>query len=367
MTPQSGQLDRRLVHGLRAAPRRRPAVLRSRLQRTRCTTNPLGVKGCGEAGAIAAFPAIANAIADALAPLGVSGFRRPRHPGRTSGGLWPERAKIRHGLQFRPFRDEHRRLRRGLGRQGTSGPAATRGRRRQDTCPCVAPLAPARRRCRRRPACSARSTVSPPCCAARRATSAIPLDMADVPDFNRRVYEVARTVPPGATITYGEIAARLGDPQDARAVGEAMGRNPFAIVVPCHRVVAANGKMGGFSAYGGVATKQRMLIIEGAPEAAAADAVRQHDLGRGFISPYPEPDCAFVRGSGLEPRITGRRAAINCGPRISEVALEADIRRHDKSDANDPKRTFNKVGPTPIDRQPSGWKTGVSNDERGRQ
>ena len=94
--------------------------------------------------------------------------------------------------------------------------------------------------------------------------SAIPLDMKDVPDFNRRVYEVARSVPPGATITYGEIATRLGDPQDARAVGEAMGRNPFAIVVPCHRVVAANGKMGGFSANGGVATKQRMLIIEGA-------------------------------------------------------------------------------------------------------
>jgi methylated-DNA-[protein]-cysteine S-methyltransferase len=94
--------------------------------------------------------------------------------------------------------------------------------------------------------------------------SAIPLDMEDVPEFNRRVYEVARTVPPGATITYGEIATRLGDPQDARAVGEAMGRNPFAIVVPCHRVVAANGKMGGFSANGGVATKQRMLIIEGA-------------------------------------------------------------------------------------------------------
>jgi methylated-DNA-[protein]-cysteine S-methyltransferase len=96
--------------------------------------------------------------------------------------------------------------------------------------------------------------------------SAIPLDMENVPDFNRRVYEVARTVPPGATITYGEIASRLGDPLGARAVGEAMGRNPFAIVVPCHRVVAANGKMGGFSANGGVATKKRMLIIEGALE-----------------------------------------------------------------------------------------------------
>ena len=65
-----------IVHGLRHAARRRPAVVRSRLQRTRCTTNPLGVKGCGEAGAIAAFPAIANAIVDALAPLGVKQLRR---------------------------------------------------------------------------------------------------------------------------------------------------------------------------------------------------------------------------------------------------------------------------------------------------
>ena len=69
---------------------------------------------------------------------------------------------------------------------------------------------------------------------------------------------------PGQTLTYGEIAKRLGDPLHARAVGEALGRNPFAIVVPCHRVLAAGGKLGGFSANGGVVTKLRLLEIKGA-------------------------------------------------------------------------------------------------------
>ncbi len=94
--------------------------------------------------------------------------------------------------------------------------------------------------------------------------SAVALDMEQVPPFHRRVYEVARTIPPGATLSYGEIAGRLGAPGSARAVGQALGRNPFAIVVPCHRVVAAGGKLGGFSAKGGVATKLRLLSIEGA-------------------------------------------------------------------------------------------------------
>ena len=81
--------------------------------------------------------------------------------------------------------------------------------------------------------------------------------------FNRRVYELARTIPPGATMTYGDIARRLGSPGTARAVGQALGQNPLPIVVPCHRVLAADGRMGGFSAPGGVATKRRMLEIEG--------------------------------------------------------------------------------------------------------
>jgi len=92
----------------------------------------------------------------------------------------------------------------------------------------------------------------------------VALDLDGVPEFHRRVYEVARSIPPGRTLTYGDIARRLGVPQEAREVGQALGRNPVAIIVPCHRVLAANGRMGGFSASGGVATKRRMLEIEGA-------------------------------------------------------------------------------------------------------
>jgi methylated-DNA-[protein]-cysteine S-methyltransferase len=93
--------------------------------------------------------------------------------------------------------------------------------------------------------------------------SFIPLDDAAVPEFHRRVYDIARTIAPGATLTYGDIAKRLGDITLSRAVGQALGRNPFVIIVPCHRVLAAGGKTGGFSAPGGAETKLRMLRIEG--------------------------------------------------------------------------------------------------------
>ncbi|WP_372524710.1 methylated-DNA--[protein]-cysteine S-methyltransferase [Piscinibacter sp.] len=92
----------------------------------------------------------------------------------------------------------------------------------------------------------------------------VALDMDGVPPLHRRVYEVARDIAPGATLSYGEISARLGDPGSARAVGQALGRNPFPLIVPCHRVLAAGGKAGGFSAPGGVTTKLRLLEIEGA-------------------------------------------------------------------------------------------------------
>ncbi|MCC6947922.1 MAG: methylated-DNA--[protein]-cysteine S-methyltransferase [Bradyrhizobiaceae bacterium] len=88
------------------------------------------------------------------------------------------------------------------------------------------------------------------------------LDMRDVPDFNRRVYDVARSIPAGETLTYGDVAKRLGDPTAARAVGQALGQNPFAIIVPCHRVLGADRKPGGFSAGGGVKTKLKILSIE---------------------------------------------------------------------------------------------------------
>jgi len=91
----------------------------------------------------------------------------------------------------------------------------------------------------------------------------VALDMDKVTSFERDVYTAARDIPPGATTTYGEIAKRIGRPDQARDVGVALARNPFAIVVPCHRVVAANGKAGGFSAGGGVDTKLKLLSIEG--------------------------------------------------------------------------------------------------------
>ncbi|MFC1456872.1 methylated-DNA--[protein]-cysteine S-methyltransferase [Microvirga arabica] len=96
-----------------------------------------------------------------------------------------------------------------------------------------------------------------------RSLSAVPLDMNGVSDFDCRVYEVARSIPPGRVLTYGEVASRLGI-DNARAVGQSLGRNPFAVIVPCHRVVAADGKLGGFSANGGASTKLRLLAIEGA-------------------------------------------------------------------------------------------------------
>jgi methylated-DNA-[protein]-cysteine S-methyltransferase len=101
--------------------------------------------------------------------------------------------------------------------------------------------------------------------------SAVALDMDGVPEFHRRVYDVARTIPPGETVSYGAIAARLGEPGAAQAVGYALGRNPFPIVVPCHRVLAANGALHGFSAPGGLETKRRMLAIEGALAPALFD------------------------------------------------------------------------------------------------
>ena len=94
----------------------------------------------------------------------------------------------------------------------------------------------------------------------------IALDMRGVPPFNQRVYAIARDIKPGSTMTYGEVAAKLGEgPQAARAVGQALGANPFPIIVPCHRVLAAGSQAGGFSAPGGTRTKLRLLEIEGAP------------------------------------------------------------------------------------------------------
>ncbi|WP_186419516.1 methylated-DNA--[protein]-cysteine S-methyltransferase [Bosea sp. CS1GBMeth4] len=102
----------------------------------------------------------------------------------------------------------------------------------------------------------------------RRDLSHLPIDLSAAPEFNRRVYAVALSIPPGETLTYGEVAARIGEAGAARAVGMALGQNPIPIIVPCHRVLAAGGRTGGFSADGGVETKLKILTIEKARTSA---------------------------------------------------------------------------------------------------
>jgi methylated-DNA-[protein]-cysteine S-methyltransferase len=101
--------------------------------------------------------------------------------------------------------------------------------------------------------------------------SMAPLDLAQVPEFNARVYEITRRIPAGETLTYGEVAGRLGDVRLARAVGVALGRNPWPLIVPCHRITAAGGALGGFSARGGSRTKWRLLAIERALAASQGE------------------------------------------------------------------------------------------------
>jgi methylated-DNA-[protein]-cysteine S-methyltransferase len=93
----------------------------------------------------------------------------------------------------------------------------------------------------------------------------VPLDGAGIDELRRAVYAATREIPPGTTRSYGEVARAIGRPDAARDVGAALARNPCPIIVPCHRVVAANGALTGFSAPGGLETKRRMLELEGAP------------------------------------------------------------------------------------------------------
>jgi methylated-DNA-[protein]-cysteine S-methyltransferase len=99
----------------------------------------------------------------------------------------------------------------------------------------------------------------------RRDLRSVALDERELDELQRRVYAATREIGPGETASYGEIARAIGAPQEARAVGAALGRNPFPVVVPCHRVLSASGALHGFSAPGGLRTKRRMLEIEGAP------------------------------------------------------------------------------------------------------
>src|SRR3954449_10237126 len=99
----------------------------------------------------------------------------------------------------------------------------------------------------------------------QRGLTRVVLDERGIDPFRRAVFAATRAIGPGSTASYGEIARAIGAPGAARAGGAALGSNPFPIAVPCHRVLAADGALTGFSAPGGIATKRRMLEIEGAP------------------------------------------------------------------------------------------------------
>jgi methylated-DNA-[protein]-cysteine S-methyltransferase len=93
--------------------------------------------------------------------------------------------------------------------------------------------------------------------------SSATLDLTGIGAFHRRIYDALRSVGWGETTTYGALARQAGDSGASRAVGQAMGRNPIPVIIPCHRVLASGGKPGGFSAFGGAVTKLRLLALEG--------------------------------------------------------------------------------------------------------
>lgn len=99
--------------------------------------------------------------------------------------------------------------------------------------------------------------------AGERVVFHLPVDMEEFTPFQREAYRVVAAIPYGEVRTYGEIAREIGVPQGARGVGAAMARNPVPIIIPCHRVVGASGKMTGYSAAGGVETKKWLLVMEG--------------------------------------------------------------------------------------------------------
>ncbi len=138
----------------------------------------------------------------------------------------------------------------------------------------------------------------------------IELDTAALTPFGRRVYQALRKIGPGRTVSYGQLAALAGSPGGARAVGGAMARNPWPVVVPCHRVVSADGKLGGFSAHGGTLTKARLLALEGVTlpgQGAGPAPVREPARGQPLFGgdrrlPFDE-DAAQRRLRRADPRL----------------------------------------------------------------
>jgi methylated-DNA-[protein]-cysteine S-methyltransferase len=187
----------------------------------------------------------------------------------------------------------------------------------------------------------------------RRDFSKAQLDLSDQTEFRRRVYEALRRVAPGSTVSYAQLAEMCGSPGAARAIGQCMGHNPMPLVVPCHRVLAAGGRAGGFSAAGGVATKQRLLAIEGVriatgkedrPEPgrlpfsarAAVNHLRRADprmedlIGRAGplrLELAPEAPFVYLLRAIVYQQLTGKAAATIHGRVLEECGCPPRARR----------------------------------------
>lgn len=144
--------------------------------------------------------------------------------------------------------------------------------------------------------------------------SQVRLDLGGLPSFHQRVYEAARAIPAGSTVTYGELAARIGSPGASRAVGQALGRNPFLLVVPCHRILAANGKLGGFSSPGGTGTKLRLLRLE---QAMAAES------GQGLAYDPDEAIRALSRADSVLGRLIEEAGPFSLRPDPKESLFDS--------------------------------------------
>ena len=136
----------------------------------------------------------------------------------------------------------------------------------------------------------------------------IPLDVSGVSDFTAKVFRAAQAVPAGRTATYGELAAAVGSPGASRAIGRAMASNPWPVIVPCHRVVAAGGGAGGFSAYGGLLTKERILKLEGGTLASTRQ-VSLFDAGASRARPLPYDADAALRALAAADPVLGKHIA----------------------------------------------------------
>ena len=198
------------------------------------------------------------------------------------------------------------------GRQGLAGLSIAGGQCRRHPRPHGAAIPRHAGVWRRRRASGGRWRPSWHCCGARARTSRLSRwTWMGVPEFHRRVYEATRAIPPGSTLSYGEVAAQIGAPGAARAVGQALGRNPFAIVVPCHRVLAAGGKAGGFSANGGLDHENPASGHRGGEAAKGAAAVRGRRRLRLRSRCGGGPSAAGRQGAGQRSSTSPGRSAWN--------------------------------------------------------